>query len=104
MFKVEIGKGPLMFMSYSRIMKEITKDTYIEEVKDSYYAILYEFGMPIGCGRMKIEDPLYIIDNIKIFEEFSTQNLIKDISKQLLKKESPLPSFGLSNIFNLCSI
>ncbi|UUV19090.1 hypothetical protein NRK67_06155 [Fusobacteria bacterium ZRK30] len=86
MFKVEVGKGPLMFMSYSRIMKEVTREAQVEEVKDSYYAILYDFGMPIGCGRMKIEDTLYIIDNIKIFKEFSTQGLIEDISTQLLKK------------------
>ena len=86
MLKIEVGKGPLMFMSYSRIMTEITGETQIEEVKGSYYAILYDFGMPIGCGRMKIEDTLYIIDNIKIFEKFSTQCLIKDISNQLLKK------------------
>ena len=86
MFKVEVGKGSLMFMSYSRIIKEVTENTQVEEVEDSYYAILYDFGMPIGCGRMKVEDSLYIIDNIKIFKEFSTQGLIKDISTQLLKK------------------
>ena len=86
MFKVEVGKGPLMFMSYSRIMKEVTGETQIEEAKDSYYAILYDFGMPIGCGRMKIDDTLYIIDNIKIFKKFYTQDLIEDISNQLLKK------------------
>jgi hypothetical protein len=86
MLKVEVGKGPLMFMPYSRIMKEILGETKVEEVKDSYYAILYNSGMPIGCGRMKVEDTLYIIDNIKIFKEFSTQDLIEDISNQLLKK------------------
>jgi len=86
MFKIEVGKGPLMFMSYSRIIKETTEKKHVEEAKDSYYAILYDFGMPIGCGRMKIENTIYIIDNIKIFKEFYSDNLIKDISNQLLKK------------------
>ncbi len=86
MFKVEVGKGPLMFMSYSRIIKEVTGNTKVEEVKDSYYAILYDFGMPIGCGRMKVEDTLYIIDNIKIFKEVFNM-LKKSIEEtQLLKK------------------
>lgn len=86
MFKIEVGKGPLMFMPYSRIIKTILGEIKVEEVKDSYYAILYSSGMPIGCGRMKIEDTLYTIDNIKIFKEFYTQELIEDISNQLLKK------------------
>jgi len=86
MFKIEVGKGPLMFMPYSRIMKTVLGEKKIEEFKDSYYAILYNSGMPVGCGRMKIEDTLYTIDNIKIFKEFYTQELIEDITNQLLKK------------------
>ena len=95
MFKVEVGKGPLMFMAYARIIKEVTGDSDIEEIKTSFYAILYDFGMPIGCGRMKIEENLYIIDNIKIFKEFYAQGLIEDISTQLLKKAK---SIGLKEM------
>ena len=64
MFKVEVGKGPIMFMPYARIMQEITKEEKIEEIKSSFYAILYDFGIPIGCGRLKIQGNQYIIDNI----------------------------------------
>jgi len=86
MFKVEVGKGPLMFMSYARIMEEITKEKNLEELKDVFYAILYDFGTPIGCGRMKVEGELYTIDNIKIFDKFHTERLYSDIHTQLEKK------------------
>jgi hypothetical protein len=86
MLKVEVGKGPLMFMSYARIQKDITGTEEVEEFKNSYYAILYDFGMPIGCGRMKIENNLYTIDNIKIFDDYHSEELVEEITSQLIKK------------------
>ena len=86
MFKVEVGKGPLMFMPYARIIKEITNEDKVEELEDVFYAILYDFGIPIGCGRLKIEEKKYLIDNIKIIDEFNTEDLRNDIQTQLLRK------------------
>jgi len=86
MFKVEVGKGPLMFMSYYNLVKEINGTTPVEELENIYYAILYDFGMPIGCGRLKLENNSYTIDNIMILSEFSTPNLLEDIRDRLQKK------------------
>ena len=90
MFKIEVGNSPLMFMTYSKIIQEITDSSDIENSKDSFYAILSNFGMPIGCGRLKVEDNLYIIDNIYIYKEYFSKNLVEDLSKQLLKKANSI--------------
>ena len=86
MFKVEVGKGPLMFISYYNLLKEINGTLAKEELEDTYYAILYDFGMPIGCGRLKIDKNIKTIDTVMILSEFSTPNLLGDIRNQLENK------------------
>ena len=90
MFKVEVGQEPLMFMPYARIIKETTNEEKVEELKDVFYAILYDFGTPIGCGRMKVNKVNFFIDNIKIIDKFNSEELRSDIYKQFLKKATLL--------------
>jgi hypothetical protein len=89
MFKVEVGNSTLTFMAYSRIIQEIDGIS-VENDKNSFYAILYDFGMPVGCGRLKIEDNLYIIDNIRIYKDSFSNDLVEDIKKQLLRKANTI--------------
>ena len=89
MFKVEVGNSTLTFMAYSRIIQEIDGIS-VENDKNSFYAILYDFGMPVGCGRLKIEENLYIIDNIRIYKDSFSNDLVEDIKKQLLRKANTI--------------
>ena len=94
MFKREIGKGGLMLMTSLRIREDvfhyeqgIDKSLMTDDKdREAYHCIIYDFGIPIGTGRLYEDDKGYHIGRVAVNKEYRGKGLGKDIVTGLMDK------------------
>ena len=86
MFKREIGKGGLVLMTSLRIREDvfhyeqgIDKSLMTDDKdREAYHCIIYDFGIPIGTGRLYEDDKGYHIGKVAVNKEYRGKGLGKD--------------------------
>ena len=94
MFKREIGRGGLFLMTSMKIRKEVFhKEQNIDismmsddKDKDAFHCIIYDFGIPVGSGRLYKDEDGYHIGRVAVLKEYRGKNLGRDLMTGLIKK------------------
>lgn len=94
MFKREVGRGGLFFMPSMGVREEVFhKEQGIDRSmmsddkdKDAFHCIIYDFGMPIGSGRLYEDETGFHIGRVAILKEYRGKGLGKDLMEGLLNK------------------
>ena len=94
MFKREIGQGGLMFMASMGIREDVFHtEQGIDKAmmsddkdKEAYHCVIYDFGMPIGCGRLYKDNEGFHIGRVAINKKYRGKGLGKDIVRGLMEK------------------
>jgi len=94
MFKREIGKGGLMLMTSMRIREDVfhyeqgIEKSMMSDDKDreAYHCIIYDFGIPIGTGRLYEDEAGYHIGRVAVNKEYRGKGLGRDIVVGLMDK------------------
>jgi len=94
MFKREIGRGGLFLMTSMKIREEVFhKEQNIDismmsddKDKDAFHCIIYDFGIPVGSGRLYKDEDGYHIGRVAVLKEYRGKNLGRDLMTGLIKK------------------
>lgn len=103
MYKREIGKGGLFLMTSIRVREDIIlyelglgrSGITDDSDKKAYHAIIYDFGLPIGCARLIEDDEICKIERVMLTKSHRGKELYKDLIEGLKTKATEL---GYKNI------
>lgn len=94
MFKREVGRGGLFFMPSMGIREDVFhKEQGIDismmsddKDRDAFHCIIYDFGLPIGSGRLYEDKDGFHIGRVAILKDYRGKGLGRDLMIGLMDK------------------